>query len=236
LNTSAGKLSVLVPCYNEVTGLAHLEETLPPALDNLGIPYEVITIDDGSNDGTGQALEELTRRRNQFRLVSHEKNRGLGAAIRTGIKEAKGIWVVVLDADMTFSPNFIGILLKTQKETSADCVSGSPYLGGMPGVPWTRRLPSLALNAFYRGLLGREQTSFTPLFRLYRTSLLRTLDLKCDGFEISVEILALLLRAGAKICEVPVPLSVRAFGESKLNRQRELWNHAALALRLVMKS
>lgn len=233
MSTSAGRLSVLIPCYNEAEGLDYLEEVLPPALDRLDVPYEVITIDDGSTDGTGDKLEELARRQTSFHTVSHRVNRGLGAALRTGFAEAKGLWIIVLDADMTFSPDFIGTLLETQKKTGADCVSGSPFLGGMPGVPWTRRLPSLALNAFYRGLLCGELTSFTPLFRLYRASALRKLDLQSDGFEISAEILALLLRVGARVREVPVPLSVRVTGESKLQRMRELKNHAALAVRLL---
>ena len=235
MSTSAGKLSVLIPCYNEAEGLDYLEEVLPPALDRLDMPYEIITIDDGSTDETRKGLEDLARRRPSFRAVFHKTHKGLGAALRTGFAEAKGLWVTVLDADMTFSPDFIGVLLKTQKETDADCVSGSPFLGGMPGTQWTRRLPSLALNAFYRGLLSRELTSFTPLFRLYRASTLRKLNLQSDGFEISVEILALLLREGARIREVPVPLSVRRTGESKLKWLRELKNHAALTLRLITR-
>lgn len=103
----------------------------------------------------------------------------------------------------------------------------------MPGVPAGRRLPSLLLNAFYRGLLDRRLTSFTPLFRLYRTAGLRALDLRSEGFEISVEILAGLLKAGKKVVEVPVPLTLRRTGESKLRNCRELKNHLRLITRLL---
>jgi hypothetical protein len=120
-----------------------------------------------------------------------------------------------------------------QAETGADCVSGSPFAGEMSGVALGRRVPSLCLNAFYRGLLNRNLTSFTPLFRLYRVDALRELKLCSSGFEISVEIIAKLLKAKRIVAEIPVRLTERETGQSKLNRLRELKNHAALTWRLL---
>lgn len=229
-------LTVLIPCFNEEEGLQRVEEETYPVLAELGRPCEVLAVDDGSTDGTAAALDALAARRADTRVLKHSANRGLGAAIRTGIEGARGTWLVPLDADLTFHPGNIAELLRARKETAADCVTGSPYLGGMPGVPLARRLPSLMMNAFYRGLFGRKLTSYTPMFRLYKTEDLRELPLTSEGFEISVEILVRLLRAGRTVVEVPVPLTVRRTGVSKLSRFRELSNHLSLAARLAFGS
>jgi glycosyltransferase involved in cell wall biosynthesis len=227
-------LSAVVPCLNEAPGLPRLERELFAALDALSLDYEVLIIDDGSTDGTGELLEAMAARRPRLRLLSHGRNRGIGASLKTAISEAKGEWLVFLDADLTFSPEDIARLIAEQKKTGADCVSGSPALGGMPGVPLGRRLPSLLLNTFYRGLLAQTLTAFTPMFRLYRTADLREIQIETNGFEVSVEILARLLRAEKTVVEIPAALSTRTAGESKLQRWRELRAHARLACGLLL--
>ncbi|MFH2204468.1 MAG: glycosyltransferase family 2 protein [Elusimicrobiota bacterium] len=233
MSTSAAKISILLPCFNEAAGIPRLESVLFPALDRLGEPYEVVAVDDGSTDGTGRELGALAQKVRRLRVLTHAENRGLGAALRTGLRAARGEWIVFLDADLTFHPELIGGLLAAQRASGADCVSGSPFLDGMPGVPWSRRLPSMLLNAFYRGFLSRRLTSFTPMFRLYRAADLRSIRLASDGFEISAEILARLLRAGRTVREIPAPLTVRTAGSSKLRCWRELANHLRLIGRLL---
>ncbi|TPW21387.1 MAG: wcaA [Elusimicrobia bacterium] len=226
-------LSVLVPCFDEAEGLPRLEAELFPALGALKTPWEALFVDDGSTDGTGAGLAALASRRPGVRVLSHGENRGIGASLQTGLAEAHGDWLVFLDADLTFHPSFITVLLEERERTAADCVSGSPVLGGMAEVPLGRRLPSLALNTFYRGLFDSHLTSYTPMFRLYRTADLRSLKVASAGFEVSVEALVGLLRAGKKVVEVPVPLASRTSGASKLRRWRELKAHLTLALRLL---
>lgn len=227
-------LTVLVPCRDEADGLPRLESELFPALAALNTPWEALFVDDGSTDGTGAGLAALAARRPGVRALSHGENRGIGASLKTGLAKAKGDWLVFLDADLTFHPSLIARLLEERERTGADCVSGSPVLGGMAEVPLGRRLPSLALNTFYRGLFDSRLTSYTPMFRLYRTADLRALDIASSGFEVSVEVLVRLLRAGKKVVEVPVPLASRATGTSKLRRWRELKAHLALAASLLM--
>ncbi|PCI40391.1 MAG: hypothetical protein COB53_01305 [Elusimicrobia bacterium] len=226
-------LTVIVPCLNEAEGLQRLEEGIYNALKE---DFEVLAIDDGSTDGTRAGLDEVAKRRNNFRVFHHDANQGIGASLKTGIREAQGEWLVFLDADLTFAPEKIAALIKKQLETGADCVSGSPLLGGMPGIPFVRRLPSLLMNVFYRGLFDQSLTSFTPMFRLYRTADLREIRINSDGFEVSVEILVRLLRAGKKVAEIPVPLLVRQTGTSKLQRWRELRAHGALTWRLLTQA
>ncbi len=226
-------LSALVPCLNEADGLDRLEAGI---FDVLQEDFEVLAIDDGSTDSTLAGLQAIAKRRENFRVFSHDGNKGIGASLKTGIREARGEWLVFLDADLTFAPEHIAALIKKQQETGADCVSGSPMLGGMPGVPFLRRLPSILMNVFYRGLLHRSLTSFTPMFRLYRTADLREIEIETNGFEVSVEVLAKLLRAGKTIVEIPVPLLVRKTGDSKLQRWRELRAHAALTWKLLSRT
>lgn len=226
-------LSVLIPCLDEAAALPRLEAELYPALESLREPCEVLFIDDGSRDATPAALAALAARRPGTRVLTHPGNRGIGASLKTGLAAAAGDWLVFLDADLTFHPRLIKDLLEARARTAADCVSGSPVLGGMAEVPLGRRLPSLMMNAFYRGLFASGLTSFTPMFRLYRTADLRAANLESDGFEVSVEALVKLLKAGKSVVEVPAPLTVRRDGASKLRRLRELRAHLALCLRLL---
>ncbi|MDE2292494.1 MAG: glycosyltransferase family 2 protein [Elusimicrobia bacterium] len=226
-------LSALVPCLDELAALPRLEAELYPALASLNTPWEVLFVDDGSRDGTGDALRALAGRHPGTRVLAHPETRGIGASLKTGLAAAKGDWLVFLDADLTFHPSLIESLLDARQATGADCVSGSPARGGMGDVPLSRRLPSLAMNFFYRGLFDATLTAFTPMFRLYRVSDLRELDIRSDGFEVSVEVLVKLLRAGKRVVEVPAPLTTRAAGSSKLRAWRELKAHARLAARLL---
>jgi dolichol-phosphate mannosyltransferase len=226
-------LSIAVPCFNEADGIENLKRVLSSTAESLGSEIEILAVNDGSTDTTQAQLQQWANEEPRLSVLSHEKNKGLGAALRTALAEARGEWLVFLDADLTFHPDLIADLLKERDRQEADCVSGSPLLDGMAEVPLVRKMPSLLLNAFYRGLLSRRLTSFTPMFRLYRTTDLQALELRSNGFEISVEILAGLLKAGKKIVEIPASLTTRITGESKLRRWRELANHGRLVLRLL---
>ena len=228
-------LSVVIPCRNEEGSLGRYEAELYPALDALGESYEIIAVDDGSSDGTRAALEALSRRK-PLRLLIHERNRGLGAALRTGFSAARGDWIAALDADLTFHPRHLAALLARQRETGADLVAGAPFEARDSSVPWPLRLPSLMINAFYRGLFAHSFSSYTPMFRLYRKAALSTIDLKSEDFQISAEIAARFIKKGFRLAETPVPLTTRREGSSKLRRWRELKHHAALIVRLLVLS
>lgn len=231
-------LSVIIPCFDEEAAAARFEAELFPALEALGVPFEVIAVDDGSYDGTGGVLRNLAGERRDFRAKAHEYNRGLGMALRTGFASASGDWIATLDADLTFHPRQIKALLDCQKATGADMVCGSPFLdpSGAAGVGWWRRWPSLLVNALYRRLCGPALTAYTPIFRLYRTEVLRSLRLESTGFEINAEIAARFLAAGKAVAEVPAVLTARREGASKLSPLRELWRHFLLGVRLSRSS
>ena len=202
------------------------------------MPYEVVVVDDGSLDDTAAAALAAAAKAGageRAKVVRLESGRGLGGALKRGFAECSGDWIATLDADLTFAPADLGRLLSAARETGADLVAGSPYLerAGLAAVPWARRLPSLMLNAFYRGLFGLRLTSYTPMFRVYRAETLRDLSPASDGFEISAELAARALLSRRPVAEVPASLGARAAGASKLRRWRELKAHLALIVRLL---
>jgi len=194
-----------------------------------------LIVDDGSTDGTAAAADALAAARAGVRVARLSPNRGLGAALREGFARSAGEWIAVLDADLTFRPGAIADLLAAARAASADMACGSPYLraADMASVPWVRRLPSLMMNALYRGLFGMAITAYTPMFRLYRASKLRELPLTSEGFEISAEIAARARMKKWAIVEVPAALETRTAGVSKLRRWRELTSHLKLIARLL---
>ncbi|MFI5350306.1 MAG: glycosyltransferase [Elusimicrobiota bacterium] len=226
----------MVPCHNEEGNVRRYADELLPALDVLGASYEVLIVDDGSTDGTAAAAAAFAAEHPAAKVLRLTPNRGLGAALRAGFAAAGGEWIATLDADLTFRPAALKEMLARAKAENADLVAGSPYLrpGDMADVSWRRRAPSLMLNALYRGLFGLSLTSYTPVFRLYRASRLRELNLTAEGFEISAEIAARGQLAGWRVAEVPAALETRTAGVSKLRRGRELAHHLKLISRLLV--
>lgn len=213
--------------------MARYRAELLPALEALGRPFEVVLVDDGSTDGTAAAAAALAAADPRVRVVTLTPNRGLGAALRAGFDAARGDWVATLDADLTFRPAALKDLLAKADE-GADLVAGSPYLRrGDLDVPWARALPSLMLNALYRGLFGLSLTAYTPVLRLYRAAKLRRLSPGAEGFEINAELAARAQLARWTVAEVPARLDTRTSGVSKLRRWRELSRHASLIARLL---
>lgn len=228
-------VSVVLPCRNEAGNIARYPDELFPALDALGVPYETVIVDDGSTDATAEEAAKLLMTRKDVRIVTLRPSRGMGGAIKAGVAEARGEWIATLDADLTFPPSALKDMLAAGIAAKADLVSGSPYLrkGDMAGVSWVRALPSLMINALYRGLFGMKVTAYTPVLRLYRASFIKKLPIASDGFEINAEAAARAMLDRRPVAEVPAPLHARTAGVSKLQRGRELRRHLSLILRLL---
>jgi dolichol-phosphate mannosyltransferase len=224
-------LSVVIPAWNEAKNLGRYPTELLPVLESLGMPFEVLVVDDGSRDDTARLATGLGE---WARVVRHDRNMGLAAALRTGFAAARGELIVTLDADLTFAPTLIPKLLERFQVGDVDVVSGSPKLAGYgDDIPSYRVWVSHAATAVYSGLLGQSVTAVSPILRLYRTSDLQHLDLSSAGFEINAEILYCLIRRGKRVAEIPAPLTQRIHGQSSLNYRREMLRHLKLVRRMV---
>lgn len=227
------KLSIIIPCCNEEKNVPRLVTELWPVLEALKLDFEVVVVDDGSKDDTVNEVNKINKP--QLRLVRHEINKGLGAAMRTGIATATGDRAIFLDSDLTFSPTLIPYLLKAFKlHPKVDFVIGSPNLGGYSkDIPIWRLWISKIANLVYRLLLGKRITSINQIFRLYKTEQLKQLSLSAVGFDINAEILFKLVFSGKKFIEIPAELTARLHGVSKLNYTREIIRHLVLMLKIL---
>lgn len=224
-------ISFIFPAYNEAENLKRIPTEVIPVFDALGMPYEIVVVDDGSRDETASVAESLGA---PVRLVRHEKNAGLGSAVRTGIREAKGDLVVTMDSDLTFAPELVKDLLARYQQGDVDFVSGSPKLAGYgKDIPSYRIFISHIATFVYKIVVGADVTAVSPIFRLYRREQLLELPLKATGFDINAEILFHLVRRGRRVAEIPAPLTVRIHGESNLNYRKEMQRHLRLILRML---
>ena len=229
----AAVLSIIFPAHNEAETFATFGTDVLPILDSLGEPYELLIVDDGSTDGTADVAGRLGPR---ARVIRHETNRGLGAALRTGFDAAIGELVVTMDSDLTFSPLLIRSMLERFRVGDADVVSGSPKLAGwgFVGIPRYRIVVSQAATLVYSFILGSHMTAVSPILRLYRRADLVGLPIRATGFDINAEILFLLVQRGKRVVEIPAPLTQRIYGTSKMNYWTQSLRHARLVLRMLL--
>ena len=227
----AATISYVVPCFQE-------EEALVPFADLLLRieATEIVFVDDGSTDGTAACLGRLSRGDARVRIATHPVNRGVGAAMRTGIRATSGEVVVVYDVDATYPLADAGELV-AQVRAGADLATASPFVAGgaSPAVPWPRLVLSRGAVAAYRWAVGpaaRGVETFTCAFRAYRGSWVRALDFESDGFPAAAEILGRALLEGRRVVEVPSTLTPRRAGASKMRVGRALAGHLAILRRL----
>ena len=206
------ELSVIVPAYNEV-------DTISEVIDNLGHldtkRTEIIVIDDCSTDYT---FETAQMNKNLITLVMHDKNRGKGAAIRTGIKYATGDYIIIQDADMEYDPIDIDTLFRTAVLNDADVVYGSRFIGGNPHrvMFFWHSIGNKILTFLSNLFTNLNLTDMETGYKLFKADILKSLDLKENRFGIEPEITAKIARIpGIKIYEVGISYHGRTYAEGK---------------------
>ena len=233
VGTAQGEpVTVVVPCFNEAPGLAFLANALRALGDGLGRhhPLHVVLVDDGSSDGTWVAMTQLFGADPRVRLIRHDRNRGVGAAIMTGIDAAETEVVAVIDSDCSYDPALIEEMLPLL-EPDVALVTASPYhpRGGVEGVPRWRLVLSRGASWLYRRLLRNKLATYTSCFRVGRRSALRAVELRHEGYIGVVEMLARLDLEGWRIVEHPVVLEARLLGQSKIRIVRVIAGHLRFA-------
>ncbi len=216
---SGPEISVIIPAHDEEENVKSASQVMSAALDRLGVPWELILVDDGSADRTGELAGELSRQDPRVRVRAHPVNMGRGHALRTGFAAARGTYVFTIDCDLSYSPDHIVRMYHAlRSETRPDIVVASPYMKGgrTEGVPISRLLPSRLGNKLLSYAMGGIVKTVTGITRGYRRSALLGLDLTSDGKEIHLEIISKALAMGYRIEEIPAVLRGRSKGRSKV--------------------
>lgn len=211
-------LSLVIPCYNEVDSIDEMYTQLNairPELERRG-PFELVLVDDGSTDATFERLRQAFAGWENVTIVQHERNRGLGVALRTGFVHACGAVIVTTDSDGTYPFTTIPAMLDLL-QPGIDIVTASPYhpRGGVDGVPAYRLLFSKGASFLYRVLLDPRLHTYTAMYRAYRREVIERIPTTADGFLMVTELLVGALLAGYHAAEFPAVLRVRRYGQSK---------------------
>ena len=212
-------LTVVIPVYNEVATIGQLLDAVLVS----EFEKQVVVVDDGSTDGTMDALGLWRlRTRQAIEVVHHPANRGKGAAIRTGLELARGTVTLIQDADLEYDPSEYARLLEPILHGETDVVYGSRYQRHLGRLAWTpNRLCVVLLNLMVRLLYGQKLSDEATCYKAIRTDLLRRLDLRCERFEFCPEVTAKLCRMGEWIKEVPITYTPRMSADGKKIRWRD---------------
>jgi glycosyltransferase involved in cell wall biosynthesis len=209
----APQLSILMPVYNEA---ATVERAVGEVLAaELPATSEIVLVDDGSTDGTGQILDAADWPADRIRIHRHPQNRGKGAAVRTALADARGEFATVFDADLEYAPADLNTLLPPLLDGTANAVFGVRAFDGFTSHSYLYVLGNRAVTLVANVLFNVYVKDLMTMHKAIRTDVFRSLPLRERGFAIEAEITARLLQRGERIFEVPVRYKARATEEGK---------------------
>ena len=218
INKETFKLSIIIPCFNEKKTIEKILARADQSLKKYNIlNYEILIVDDSSNDGTIEILKNLTKN-DKIKVCFHEINLGKGAAIHTGLKYATGDITMIQDADLEYDPLDYEKLLRPFFEANADIVYGSRFLGGGKYVRihffWhylANKILTFICNLFVNLNLSDMETGY----KVFKTSALKSIKLKEQTFSFEPEVTIKLSKKKFKFFEVPITYNGRSYEEGK---------------------
>lgn len=220
-------ISVVIPAYNEEKTIGIVISNTLSIMESLGLPYEVIVVDDGSTDNTKQAAEGY-----KVTVLSNGRNRGKGYALRKGFKHAGGNIIVTIDSDGSHDPKEIPDLIEPLFN-GADIVAGSRFLGnGKNPTSKLKRLGNLLFNTLIMTLTGKRITDSQTGFRALKKEVLKKLNLESTGYEIETELTVKGLKNGFVYQEKPISCNRREHSMSQLKVVRD----GLRILRMILKA
>ncbi|GAB66687.1 dolichyl-phosphate b-D-mannosyltransferase [Plasmodium cynomolgi strain B] len=235
--TFAQKYSIILPTYNEKDNLPYVIYMIIKELKKKNIDFEIIVVDDNSEDKTGDVCKKLQSifEEEKIVLLERKKKLGLGSAYMDALKIVSGNFVIIMDADLSHHPKYIYDFITKQKETNCDIVTGTRYnkQGGISGWSFKRVIISRVANFLSQFLLFTNLTDLTGSFRLYRTDVLREVIqlVQGRGYVFQMEVIVRAKKLGKKIEEVGYVFVDRMFGQSKLS-SNEIFQYLFGLLRL----
>ncbi len=215
------KLSIIIPVFNEKKTIKEILKQVI-AIKIPQVVKEIVVVDDKSTDGTREILEKIKKEQTQLRVICHSQNQGKGAAVRTGMKQAKGDYILIQDADLEYNPQDIPRLLKPILEGKAKVVYGT-RLQRWPNLKrdekrlqfllhyFGNRFLSLITSLFY----GQWLTDMETCYKLFPKKAIQGMQLKARSFEFEPEITSKLLKKGYRIKEIPIVTTPRGYEEGK---------------------
>ena len=206
------QLSVVIPVFDEAATV----EAVIEEVESIALDVEIVAVDDGSTDGTGPILEKLASE-GRIRLCTHERNRGKGAALRTGFAQARGDFVVVQDADLEYDPNELAKLIGPLEAGKADVVYGSRFVGSEPHrvLYFWHYVVNRGLTLLSNLLTNLNLTDIETCYKAFRREVIQSISIEEERFGIEPEITAKIARMGCRVYEVGISYSGRTYDEGK---------------------
>lgn len=224
------RFSLVVPCYNEENAIARTVEQLMATLQAAGT-YEIVIVNDGSTDGTAAALERLAESDPGLRIVHHSRNKGYGAALKTGIRHSSSDLIVITDADGTYPNERIAELVDLASE--ADMVVGA-RIGADVEYPLIRKIPKVFMRAYAEWIAGQDIPDLNSGMRAFRRSVVeRFLNILPNGFSFTTTITLAMLTNSYSVHYLPIGYSAR-IGKSKIKPIQDTLRFFQLILRTGM--
>ena len=212
------KLTIIIPCYNEKNTIEKILKKIDQSLKNYELfKYEIIIVDDFSNDGTKETLKNYINKE-KVQIYFHDENLGKGAAIHTALKYVTGDIVIIQDADLEYNPFDYDKLLFPFFETNADIVYGSRFLGGGKYVRihfFWHYLANKILTFICNLFINLNLTDMETGYKVFKTSALKSVNLKEKSFSFEPEITIKLAKKNYKFFEVPITYNGRSYEEGK---------------------
>lgn len=205
------KVSIIIPVYNEKSTIEEILRRVKAE----EIATEILVIDDGSIDGTRDILGNLDQD-SQVRVILHDRNRGKGAAVRTGFQNATGEVFLIQDADLEYDPRDYPTLIKPIEEGIADVVYGSRFLGGPRRTVmfWhmvANKLLTFMTNLLYNTILSDMETGY----KVFKREIVDGMQIHANSFDFEPEFTAKILKKKVRVYEVPISFNPRDYDEGK---------------------
>lgn len=213
------KLSIIIPVFNEESTIEEIIEQVKN-VPVFNYEKEIIVVNDGSNDKTGEILENIKEKYDLI-ILRHNKNIGKGKAIRTGLKAVTGSAVIIQDADLEYNPQDWALLLKELNNSNIGAVYGSRNINSKKRGYFHYVLGVKFLTFINNFLFKTKLTDIYTCYKLFPTHLIKSIKLNSNGFEVEAEMTAKILKKGLLIKEVPISYNPRKFKQGKKIRFKD---------------
>jgi len=203
-------ISIVLPAYNEESIIEKNVLIIADYLTKLNEKYnwEIVIVNDGSRDETGILADKLAKKHSNIKVIHHHVNLNLGHALRTGFRHAQGEVIIVMDIDLSYSPDHIERMADTLFHEHADVVIASPYMPGgkCTAIPRKRLMMSKLMNRIIRFSTPGKIYTVTGMVRAYRAEFIKNISLKTSGYQINPEIIQKAIILRARLLEIPAHL------------------------------